>query len=32
MQNMYTMLIVSDMERSVSFYRDTLGFEVRPSA
>ena len=29
MQNMYTMIIVTDMDRSVRFYRDTLGLKLR---
>jgi catechol 2,3-dioxygenase-like lactoylglutathione lyase family enzyme len=29
MQNMITMVTVSDMERSVRFYRDTLGLKLR---
>src|SRR5262249_3492447 len=29
MQNMYTMIILSDMDRSVRFYRDTLGLKLR---
>jgi lactoylglutathione lyase len=29
MQNMITMVIVSDMDRSVKFYRDTLGLKLR---
>ena len=29
MQNMYTMIMVSDMDRSVRFYRDTLGLKLR---
>src|SRR5215470_2928036 len=29
MQNMYTMIIVTDMERSVGFYRDTLGLKLK---
>jgi lactoylglutathione lyase len=29
MQNMITMVTVSDMERSVQFYRDTLGLNLR---
>ena len=29
MQNMITMVMVSDMDRSVRFYRDTLGLKLR---
>src|SRR5262245_26850357 len=29
MQNMYTMILVSDMDRSIRFYRDTLGLKLR---
>src|SRR5262245_11195471 len=29
MQNMLTMVVVSDMDRSVRFYRDTLGLKLR---
>jgi lactoylglutathione lyase len=29
MQNMLTMVMVSDMDRSVRFYRDTLGLKLR---
>ncbi|PYS53756.1 MAG: glyoxalase/bleomycin resistance/dioxygenase family protein [Acidobacteria bacterium] len=29
MQNMLTMVMVSDMERSVRFYRDVLGLQLR---
>jgi len=29
MQNMMTMVMVSDMDRSVRFYRDTLGLKLR---
>src|SRR2546425_6399126 len=29
MQNMMTMVTVSDMDRSVRFYRDTLGLKLR---
>jgi lactoylglutathione lyase len=29
MQNMITMITVSDMNRSVAFYRDTLGLSLR---
>jgi lactoylglutathione lyase len=29
MKNMYTMVMVSDMDRSVKFYRDVLGLKLR---
>src|ERR1051325_4550345 len=29
MQNMYTMIIVSNMDRSVGFYRDILGLNLK---
>jgi lactoylglutathione lyase len=29
MENMLTMVTVSDMDRSVRFYRDTLGLKLR---